>query len=135
MGRGIAKQAAIRHPGLDRELAGLITRYGNVVLPLSHNLVSFPVKPTQIVLSNIADVVKHRRCSYRIGSVVPGWACVASLDLIKRSYQQLKMLMDHKGWNQVILPFPGVGAGGLSKEEVRPILEEEWDSRIIVVSN
>ena len=45
-------------------------------------------------LADKNEVVKYMRSKFSIGDQVPGWACVASLDIIKRSAKQLVEMAD-----------------------------------------
>jgi hypothetical protein len=57
----------------------------------------------------------------------------ADLALIKRSCQQLKNMADDLQWKRVCLPRPGCGAGGLKWENVKPVCEEFFDDRFVIV--
>ena len=109
MGRGVARQAAQRFPELPEELGALLRQGGNHVHPLRDGLVSFPVEES-------------------------AWAC-PDLRLISRSANELRQLADREGWHTVVVPRPGCGGGGLEWKEVRPLLDELFDSRFIVVSS
>ncbi|HBA89002.1 MAG TPA: ADP-ribose-binding protein [Geobacter sp.] len=109
MGRGVARQAVQRFPGLPEELGGLLRQGGNHVHPLGDGLVSFPVEES-------------------------AWAC-PDLRLIARSAKELRALADREGWRTVVVPRPGCGGGGLVWKEVRPLLVEHFDSRFVVVSS
>lgn len=108
MGRGVARQAALRFPGLPEQLGELLGREGNHVHPLSHDLVSFPVEES-------------------------AWAC-PELRLISRSARELRDMADKKGWTQIVVPRPGCGGGGLDWNEVSPLLEEHFDDRFVVIT-
>ena len=58
----------------------------------------------------------------------------AKLDLIERSAQELKVLVDRFELKGVVVPRPGCGIGGLSYREVKLILEKFFDDRFTVVS-
>jgi len=105
--RGVAGQAAQRHPELPELLGGLIGRNGNHVHLLEHGIVSFPVEES-------------------------AWAN-PDLKLIARSARELRDLADREGWERVLVPRPGCGGGGLSWGEVRPLLEQYFDGRFVVI--
>lgn len=114
MGRGIAKEAKDRFPGLDKTLGRAILSHGNRVHKLgrwtradgaSFNLMSFPVK--------------HQ------------WFQRADIELIKDAAARL--VFDLQTENRVIMVRPGCGNGGLNWDEVKPVLDEYLDDRFIVV--
>lgn len=107
-GRGVARQAADRFPGLFRELGLLLQAGGNHVYQIRPGLVSFPVEETPFSLPD--------------------------LRLIRRSAMELRLLADQQAWQRIIVPRPGCGGGGMRWEEVRPVLEEIFDDRFIVVN-
>jgi len=108
MGRGVARQAVQRFPGLSEVLGLLLQNSGNHVHPLGNGIVSFPVEES-------------------------AWAC-PELRIISRSAQELRELADLEGWEMVVVPRPGCGGGGLEWREVRPLLEKHFDARFLVMS-
>lgn len=58
----------------------------------------------------------------------------AKLDLIERSAQELKVLVDRFELKGVVVPRMGVGIGGLSWGDVKPVVEPYLDNRFTVVS-
>ncbi|MHA1962665.1 MAG: hypothetical protein ACW99U_20935 [Candidatus Thorarchaeota archaeon] len=60
------------------------------------------------------------------------WYETADLDLIKRSAEQLTILMDDWGYSNVALPMPGCGNGGLTWEVVEPVINF-LDDRVTVI--
>ncbi|AIX12373.1 hypothetical protein CPT_Pollock14 [Escherichia phage Pollock] len=133
MGAGIAKQVRIAIPGIDKILGQKIAREGNNVHPIiNHNniwIVSFPVKPITEI-SNGSNFVKHKY--FPEGTTVPGWACKANINLIVRSCHQLVKLANQYGWQKVLLPRPGCGAGELNWNYVKKVIEPLLDDRFIV---
>jgi hypothetical protein len=113
MGRGCAREAADKFPGLAKELGELIEEFGNRVFALGGHgeryLYTFPVKNN--------------------------WWEIANLDLIERSTKQLFDLVDktYKD-NTIVLPRPGCGNGKLEWKEVKPILERYLDDRFYVIT-
>ena len=58
---------------------------------------------------------------------------LASLDLVLRSAKLLVELADECEWKNVFLGSPGTGCGGLSVEQVHPVLAEIFDDRFTVM--
>lgn len=108
MTRGCAFDAARRFPELPEILGVLVRAGGNHVYDLGNRLVSFPVEETP-------------------------WERPDPV-LIERSCQELVALADTHDWEQVIVPRPGCGTGGLNWRDVRPILQRYFDDRFLVVS-
>ena len=98
MGRGCARQAAVRFPELPRKLASRISAEGNHVFYFpEHRLITFPVK--------------HN------------WWEVADLGLIQRSARELLKIIEVKEIKEAIyLPRPGCGNGRLRWEDVKKFL-------------
>ncbi len=105
--RGCARQAKDRFPHLPSRLGELIATGGNHVYDLGEGLVSFPVEESPF------ECPSHR--------------------LIGRSCLELVELANTRGWERIVVPRPGCGAGGLSWEDVRPILESHFDERFTVI--
>jgi len=139
MGRGCAKQAANRWPQQLPKLIGQnINEYGNRVLAALYlsdgrHLLTFPVKPVSVIF-NGNNCVKHMMNKFNVGDVVPGWAAVADIELIKMSATQLVTITDAFGWNKVVLPRPGCGAGELSWTEVKHELDKILDNRFYSIT-
>lgn len=117
MGAGVAKEAADLFPGLSAYFGGLLQKYGNIVLPLGswgqeeETLISFPTK-------------QH-------------WREPSNLRLIEQSCRQLYELWqetDNPYIITVFLPRVGCGSGGLSWDQVKPVLEKYFvnDQFVIV---
>ena len=109
MGRGTARQAAERFPELPGQLGRLLRSHGKHVHELAHGLTSFPVEETPWSLPDIR--------------------------LIRRSAEELRLLADQQGWPLIVVPRPGCGGGGMAWDEVRPVLEQCFDVRFVVVTN
>jgi hypothetical protein len=108
MVRGVAGQAARRFPVLPEVLGLLLQTSGNHVHHLGDGVVSFPVEAS-------------------------AWEW-PDLRLISRSARELRELADREGWDKVLVPRPGCGGGGMDWREVRPLLEEHFDARFVVIS-
>lgn len=110
MGRGVARQAKDKFPGIDHELGGLINQHGNrpFILNKEEGIASMPVK--------------HH------------WKEQADLELIKDSAHKLVEMADKFGWQDVLVVRPGCGNGGLNWDDVRPVLEDIWDERFTVIT-
>ena len=109
MPRGCARQAKERFPHLSWHLGQQIKMHGNHVFDLGSRIVSFPVENSPLEMPE-----------FRI---------------IERSCQELVELADYKGWNNIIVPRPGCGGGGLDWSEVRTILEQHFDDRFQIITS
>ncbi|MBV5339068.1 MAG: ADP-ribose-binding protein [Deltaproteobacteria bacterium] len=107
-GRGVARQAALRHPDLAEKLGSLLSAQGNHVFDLGNGIVTFPVEETP-------------------------WS-LPDLRIVARSALELRALADSAGWEQIIVPRPGCGGGGLAWKEVKPLLTICFDERFVVIS-
>ena len=107
-GRGVAKQAALRYPGLAEKLGILLSEEGSHVFDLGCGIVTFPVEET-------------------------AWS-QPDLRIIARSAVELRLLADRSGWKLIVVPRPGCGGGGLAWKDVRPLLEPCFDNRFLVIS-
>lgn len=98
MGRGVARQAKDRIPGIDKVLGTKIKLNGNIFQPIYIHpfILSFPVK--------------HH------------WREVADLNLIARSTLDLKEWANNRPQATIILPRPGCGNGQLDWEVVKKIV-------------
>lgn len=108
-GHGVARQAALRFPDLAGNLGRLLAERGNHVFDLGCGLVSFPVEETP-------------------------WS-LPDLRIIARSAQELRQLADDSGWQQILVPRPGCGGGGLAWEAIKPLLEPSFDDRFVVITH
>lgn len=108
-GRGVAKQAALRFPGLAEKLGRLLADRGNHVFDLGNGIVTFPVEETP-------------------------WS-LPDLSIISRSAQELRLFADRSGWDRVVVPRPGCGGGGLLWREVSPMLSPYFDDRFLIISS
>lgn len=113
MGRGCAREARDRFPGLDFKLGRLLREHGNrpmrlMRLPDGSDLASFPVKHT--------------------------WRERADLDLIEASARLLLELVETFSYDTTLLPRPGCGNGGRRWHEVRARLAPILDERFVVVN-
>lgn len=108
LGRGVARQAALRFPGLAEKLGRLLAEQGRHVFDLGSGIVSFPVEET-------------------------AWS-QPDLRIIARSAEELRQLADRSGWQRVVVPRPGCGGGGLAWKDVQPLLAPWLDERFTVIS-
>lgn len=106
-GCGVTKQAVDRYPWLAEKLGMLIQIHGNHVFDLGGALASFPVEET-------------------------AWS-QPDLRIIARSAKELRAVADAAGWQQVIVPRPGCGGGGLLWKDVGPLLKPWFDDRFTVI--
>lgn len=121
LGKGIALSAKEKWPDLPRRLGGYLVRFGNRpfrfrVNNFSPDLVTLPTKPA---------FTKDGK---------PGWYTNSDLELILLGALDLVEMADKFAWQKVLLPRPGVGAGGLDWGTVEPALASVLDERFICVS-
>ena len=107
IGRGCARQAIIFHPDLRERLGRLLREGGNHVHDVGNGLATFPVEETP-------------------------WEN-PDPRLIARSAWELREMADQLGWREVIVPRPGCGGGGLDWRSIRPLLEQEFDDRFLLI--
>lgn len=111
MGRGCAKEAALRFPDLPDFLGQRLQKSGNHV----H---LFPIGEPGI----ITYPVKHE------------WWQLADLGLISRSGLELSELADERGFEKIVMPRPGCGNGGQSWWKVEDLLQQVLDDRFTAVT-
>lgn len=150
MGRGVALQAKQNWPWIESTLGEHLRNHQNTVGIISdpnlhkefgamegsyppYYIVSLPVKP-EMIFSIGNNIVRHQQSNYPAGRLAPGWAAVAIPELIEISLGQLVSLTNKMRWSRVCLPWPGCGAGELSKDQIRPMLTKHLDDRFIIVS-
>jgi hypothetical protein len=123
MGRGVAKQALERvDHNLDRRLGKLLKQYGNRIFQVAPRVLTFPVKP-DIGFYKGTNVVPHMRGKFKDSEIVPGWAMLAHVDIIKVSMIELDELHGRGFVGPVWMPKPGCGAGGLRWADVKPAID------------
>jgi len=109
MGAGVAKEAKEKFKGLAKNLGSLIKENGNNVYMFSDlRIFSFPTKHI--------------------------WSENSDIKLIKKSAEQLMKYLENYKVPRIYLPRPGCGNGKLKWKDVRPIIENILDDRILIVS-
>lgn len=117
MGGGVALEAVTRYPEMAEELGYLLQLQGNHVYLLQEAkpvglapfaIFSFPTKTHPYMKSDPL--------------------------LIVRSARELISLCDDYGYEDIYIPRPGCGLGGLDWEDVKPLLSEILDDRFTVVT-
>ena len=120
MGRGTAFQVKAFIPDVEFVLGSFLSQgkcFINVLGSVKETLVlSFPVKPYQDTYP--CPVVSHARNRFKPGDKVPGFLCMADLNMIKKSLEALLKFAKEKSLETIALPLPGTGAGELPKEKV-----------------
>ncbi len=123
MGRGCARAAAERYPGIDRVLGGMISSVGNVVHDLRGVYGPHPSRKADL----FSFPTKYE------------WRLPSDMDLIIRSAKQLvekvKVLRVWEEYDEVWLPRPGCGAGELDWSTVKGGIG--WilgDNRFVAIS-
>ena len=105
MGRGIAKQAKDRFPGIAYAVGKAITKNGNVpMVNIEYRIITLPTKVM--------------------------WTEPGSLPLIEASLKTLVKITNELGLTAVYLPRPGCGNGNLDwLTQVKPLCEQYLDER------
>ena len=141
MGKGCAATAKQKWPNISKELAKNLITIGNIPTPiltsseLPYDVLSFPVKPRTVVCNeNKTNVVSHMRKQFKPGAVVPGWASVADLNIIKNSAEHLVNLAEDKKYKRIVIPRPGCGAGELNWELVKNVISPILDNRFYIIT-
>jgi len=111
MGRGSALEAQQRFPNIQYRLGELIRKKGSRVQVINdekYALVAFPTKDD--------------------------WRENSDLRLITRSTVQLANLADKKGWQVIVMPRVGAGAGNLKWDDVKRRIQGILDDRFYVIT-
>jgi len=109
MGRGVALEAKQKFPELPKLLGFLIKKFGNYVFIFPrYNIFTFPTK--------------HK------------WMEDSDLKLIEKSAAHLMLYINKFDISRVYLPRPGCGNGKLKWKDVKPIIENILDDRVLIVS-
>jgi hypothetical protein len=116
MGAGVALEAAQQDPGVALRLGQHIKENGNVL-----GIIGAQGKEPGTVRYMVSFPVKHNY-----------WE-KADLKLIEQSAKQLRALTDLMGWKDVVIPKPGCGAGRLTWDQVKPVLEKYFDDRFTII--
>lgn len=99
MGAGIAKEFAQKFTDLPETLGFKVKKFGNnVYLDQEHKTFSFPTKES--------------------------WKEPSNLETIDRSLKQLIEIARAMFPTVFILPYPGIGCGKLTKEQIEPVLKQ-----------
>jgi hypothetical protein len=131
MGKGIAAQAKEKYPGISSKIGSLIDTYNNRVFKLGKyepylNIWTMPVKPTRVKYEGGKPeslIVRHMISQFKIGDVIPGWACIADKNIIIESAKQIQeFALALPKETCVYLPRPGCGAGELLWSDIKPII-------------
>jgi len=97
MGKGVADQCRDKYPGIDFILGQGIKEYGNHVQMLPDRIISFPVKQV--------------------------WWEIARQGLIEESAKELIDVCTWAPEYTYVMPFPGIGNGGLRPEDIMSSIE------------
>lgn len=115
MGAGIALQAANMMPEIKVRLAEMIKANGNVTHLLGDMTFG------RSTWSMIALPVKYH------------WRERADMSLIENSIRELVEICDNLRYDEIALPRPGCGVGGLHWGLVKPLLQGWLDDRFVIV--
>lgn len=116
MGRGCAKEATQKIPGISKVLATKLS-HGNDVWILAG-----PNRPLQYDRYVVSFPVKEH------------WRQKAKLNLIRKSARELLVLSQAFDWERILLPRPGCGNGQLKWSEVKPAIADILDDRFVAIT-
>lgn len=125
MGRGIAREAAVRWPSLPGLLGAGLKHRGNHVLTFTLSDLDSPM-----ALEN----AEPREWNIITFPTKHAWWEQSDMTLIERSAQELVVEADILEVRRVIMGRPGCGNGNLAWRDVRPLLEGVLDDRFTVVT-
>lgn len=111
MGRGCAREASLRWPGLPLKLGKLIKETGNHVYALEG--VSLGVAAPDEIDEMPGAITAAWDTTLVTFPVKSSWQEAAKVELIARSAGELVELADQHGWDKVVMPRPGCGNGQL----------------------
>lgn len=143
MGAGVARQAKERFPEIPKRLGLFLTmnaeRFGvenetqwNIPYLIWHEpmIFSFPTKPSRVRSTPDNDHVMERYRDVPPDVWLPGWQALSDLSTITRSAERLAHIVQGTNLEQVVLPQPGCGFGGLGwflvRETIGPILDDRF---------
>ena len=131
MGAGVAKQFSDMYPQLPKILGDSIKANGNHVSVITNiagtDIIAFPTKLASITITDMNQVVSHKRKDFKIGQTIPGFWALSDKELIRQSCSELTALCRKENYKYLILPIPGCSNGGLNfKTDVEPILLEKF---------
>lgn len=121
MGAGIAKAFADKWPPLAIRAGHCVKMGGNRVHWLKD------------IFTYRLDDGSHKYVAVVSFPTKNDWKSPSSLPLIIESATQLSTLANIRKWNNVYLPRPGVGLGGLDWKNVKAAIEPLLDDRFTVV--
>lgn len=150
MGGGSAGECVDKFPGI-QYLAGSLMRMSEshvvAITPdmiwqycrkhSDYALIMYPTMPAWDYKSWDREKEEEKK-EKKKGSWKDSWKSTASakVEIVAESARETKDLADFYGWENVIIPRPGSGIGGLDYEkEVRPALEEVFtDDRFVIIT-
>jgi hypothetical protein len=118
MGRGVARDAALRFPTLPAMLGTRIRERGNVVqfFP-EQRLITFPVKHNWYEPANL-DLIRVSSRALRDE--------ISKAAFIRTAFNTAHSGLDLPGIERIYMPRPGCGNGKLLWRDVKPVLDEEF---------
>lgn len=140
MGGGCAGVCSRRWPDTAVKLGYQLKRHEDNIpyaigfLDRETNLIDFPLVNGVCPSYLTAGVDSGKYCLILSFPTIDDLIGGSKLDLIKNSAMELVKWADHFKMKYVVLPRPGVGIGGLSWQDVKPVIEPLLDDRFTIVS-
>lgn len=121
MGGGIALEARMRDPDIAHGLGLMLRMFGNHAFVLKPPLAASGARPYEPAI--LSFPTKNHPAN------------MSDLSLIRRSAAELVEITDDQGYENVYIPRPGCGLGGLDWEkEVKHLIKPLLDDRFTVVT-
>lgn len=129
MGGGCAGVCSRRWPQTAYNLGKKLKEDGNIP-----HIIGFLNNNMQLVDGNEEALIEAGNCAIISFPTIDNLLEGSSIDLIEKSALELVKMADKYGLKNIVLPRPGVGIGGLSWKDVKPVIEPLLDDRFTIVS-
>jgi len=123
MGAGVAKAFRDKFGGLAILAGKAVHKSGNICQIID---------TTSILVDDNGHYSKYHYTAIIAFPTKHHWKDPSDPELIKKSTIRLRYLADQQKWENIYLPRPGVGLGGLNWKDVRKVILPYLDNRFII---